>query len=41
VVVEGRVLMRDRRFLHLDEKRVMENANDAAARSMRAAGISA
>ena len=40
VVVDGRLLMRDRRFVHLDEAEVMKKANDAAARSMRAAGIS-
>ena len=41
VVVDGKVLMRDRRFVALDELKVLENANAAAARSMRAAGISA
>ena len=39
VVVDGKLLMRDRKFLNLDELEVLEKANHAAARSMQAAGI--
>ncbi len=39
VVVDGRLLMRDRRFLLIDEKKVLNEASMAAARSMRAAGL--
>lgn len=40
VVVDGRLLMRDRVFAEVDEKAVLGKANAAAERSMRAAGIS-
>ncbi|MGQ0652178.1 MAG: amidohydrolase family protein [Betaproteobacteria bacterium] len=39
VVVDGRLLMRERVFVKLNEKEILQKANDAAARSMRAAGI--
>ena len=39
VIVDGRLLMRERKFLHLDEAEVLSSANRAAARSMRAAGL--
>jgi 5-methylthioadenosine/S-adenosylhomocysteine deaminase len=39
VVVDGQLLMRDRKFLRLDEKKVLREASAAAARSMRAAGL--
>jgi 5-methylthioadenosine/S-adenosylhomocysteine deaminase len=39
VVVDGRLLIRDRTFVGLDEKKVLQEAAAAAARSMRAAGI--
>jgi 5-methylthioadenosine/S-adenosylhomocysteine deaminase len=39
VVVDGKVLMRDRAFLAIDEKEVLAQANRAAARSMQVAGI--
>ena len=39
VIVDGRVLMRDRRFLALDESAVLREARAAAVRSMRGAGL--
>jgi 5-methylthioadenosine/S-adenosylhomocysteine deaminase len=39
VVVDGRLLVRDRKFLLLDEQKVLREAAAAAARSMRAAGL--
>lgn len=41
VVVDGRIIMQDRRFLLLDEQKVLADATSAANRSMRAAGIAA
>lgn len=39
VIVGGRVIMRDRRFINLDEATVVREAAAAAARGMRAAGL--
>lgn len=39
VIVGGRVIMRDRRFINLDEATVVREATAAAARGMRAAGL--
>ncbi|MFM9885345.1 MAG: amidohydrolase family protein [Burkholderiales bacterium] len=39
VIVDGQVIMRDRRFVSLDEAAIVRNANAAARRSMLAAGL--
>jgi 5-methylthioadenosine/S-adenosylhomocysteine deaminase len=39
VIVDGKVLLRDRRFVTLDESAVLQKAAAAAARSMAAAGL--
>jgi 5-methylthioadenosine/S-adenosylhomocysteine deaminase len=39
VIVDGRVIMRDRKFVELDEGALVREATTAAARSMRAAGL--
>jgi 5-methylthioadenosine/S-adenosylhomocysteine deaminase len=39
VIVDGRIIMRERKFLLVDEKKLLRDAAAAAARSMRAAGL--